>query len=182
MAVARVQSSAITPINLSENPFEATKLFGTVLRSASSPPPEVPEGKAPELTQYDEIEEYGPDTVRYKLKGSDQWVVIRKADNAVLFEHIDADRKALSAIRQSEREGYQLADGDEVAPNFMDYKDIGPAGELAPGTIRFEVRQSDGSIKKFVVAERVNPDLYEKVSGDSKILAEVHRLERNHFT
>lgn len=193
MAVADVRPETLTGMNPGELAIsDAGMLFSTQLLAARTrdtegegtrPPGE--NENAPRLDEYTQIEDPGksaPDTIRFKKEGSDSWVVVAKASDPLLYEQVVADHKALGAVRQSEQEGYVLADDDDTAPAFNSYKAIGPQDELADGTVRYEVRMEDGSIKKIVVSNSINPELYDTVSRHSRVLAEVNRWQQTHYT
>jgi len=155
-------------------------LFTSVLKSsvknADSYRPATPDEKAPALKDYQSIEEPGTvaaDMVRFVTQGGEQ-VLVSKSSNPKLYKQVVEDRPALQSIKQSQAEGYSLADKDTAAPATLgDYGFIGPADEKGPGLIRYTT--ADG--KSVIVAEQDNPELFKQVSADFKALTGIHASE-----
>ena len=138
------------------------------------------DAKAPKLDEYAEIEEPGknaPDTIRYKKNGETGWTVVSKATSPALYEQVVGDQKKFAELQKSKANGYTIAGKDDKPPALGDYSAIEKYSGWADGAplydtngvIHYEVKQSDGAVKKYVVTDGINPGLYAQVKHDGII-------------
>ncbi len=136
-----------------------------------------PDDKAPALTDYKQIDKPNNGVIRYQTQDG-TWVSVSQSVNQNLFDQVVHDGKILDAIHKSEDEGYVLAGKDDKPPAFGDYKFIGPENEGADGIIRYET--FDG--KKVVVAEAINPALYDSVAKSYKALTAINKSQADGYS
>lgn len=126
---------------------------------------------APNLGDYRSIgpqDGMGAGTITYETKDG-QSVLVSQSVNPELYDQVVNDGKTLTAIGSSAAQGYDLADSDATSPGLENYKEIGPADEVGPGLVRYETTSGD----KVIVSQQTNPELYEKVTNDSKTLSAI---------
>ncbi|OZI17565.1 hypothetical protein CAL18_15730 [Bordetella genomosp. 7] len=96
-------------------------------------------------------------------------LTVSKTLNPTLFEGLTQTKDVKDAIKESEDAGYEVAKDDLKIENVAR---TGPPDELAPGTVRIEIKDGD-KVKKYIVVEALTPELYQQASG----LAVEHRTD-----
>ncbi|MBW8726798.1 MAG: hypothetical protein JF625_16835 [Inquilinus limosus] len=118
--------------------------------------------------------EVGPDTIRYETRDGTK-VIVAKATNPDLFDHVSQDFKALSAINKSEGQGYAIANDDAKPPGLNDIKLFSTEDG---GIFRYET--TDG--KKVAISQTLTPELFDKAKALGDTWGRIHKSEANGYT
>jgi len=118
--------------------------------------------------------EVAPDTIRYETKDGTK-IIVAKATNPDLYEHVSHDFESLSAINKSQIQGYTIANGDSKPPGLNDIKLFSTEDG---GIFRYET--TDG--KKVAISQSLTPELFDRAKALGDTWGRIHKSEANGYT
>ncbi len=91
---------------------------------------------------------------------------IKNSAAAEVFDTMVTVAKTAKAVAQSKTEGYELVKGGTYTDAQIKNAVTGAPGELAPGLMRAEVVDTDGNVRKIMIYQPTDPNLYDRFAAE----------------